>query len=379
MKFKTFLSEMDPKLDYHDTLNPEIWEYREGHYFLKQEVKKHLIKIADMFGETLNLLGSVVLDYVFTGSNANYNWTKLSDIDIHLLLDPVRLKDCEACKSGLEDCLQAKKTLWNDRHDIKIYGFDVEVYATAEPANLVSDAGVYSLLEDHWIKEPERKIFTIDSEAVKIKADAIAAEIDQLVDSKTTEQHEIHELLDRIARMRKSGIEVGGEYSVENLTFKALRNNGYIDKIRNYSVSATDKELSLESLNSKVEYEVVTNTNNLFKAKTEINGREINASFTLDNSDNWVYEFSEKVGSKNTVKLTGSGGEFKVFSFIKAFLEEFVASYQPECIEFTAFKGDKGRARLYEKMLHKLNLSGYEIDKDTSFEKEIVFRLVREE
>ena len=375
MKFKEFLSEMDPKLDYHDTLNPKIWEYREGHYFLKPEVKEHLIKIANSFGETLNLLGSIVIDYVFTGSNANYNWTSLSDIDVHLLLDPVRLNDCEACKSGLEDCLQAKKTLWNDRHDIKIYGFDVEVYATSEPENLVSDAGVYSLLEDRWIKEPERKIFTLDAEAVRVKAEALAVEIDQLVDAQTTEQHDVQELLGRIAKMRKAGLESGGEYSIENLTFKALRNNGYIDKIRNYSVSATDKELSLESLNSKIDYEVTVETNNRFKAKATINGREITASFSLDDDNFWIYEFTE--GSNRTVKLTGSGGEFQVFSFIRELLEEFVQRYQPEGIKFSADKSDKGRAELYYKMLQKLKLPKYELEKDASPEDETLFRLVQ--
>ena len=245
MKFKSYLSEMDPKLAYHDTLNPKIWKQENGVYVLDQEVKEHLIKIANMFGESLNLLGSVVIDYVFTGSNANFNWTELSDIDVHLLLDGTRLKDCEACKAGLEDCLQAKKTLWNDRHDIQIYGHDVEVYATSEPENIVSDAGVYSLLEDRWIREPSRKVFTIDSEAVRVKAEAIAKEIDQLVDSKTTDSHEIAIMLDRLAKFRKSGVETGGEFSIENLTWKALRNNGYIQKIRDYSVKSVDDQLSL--------------------------------------------------------------------------------------------------------------------------------------
>jgi hypothetical protein len=246
MKFKEFLIEMDPKLAYHDTLNPKIWKLEnDQHYVLDQQVKEHLLKIANMFAESLNLLGSVVKDYVFTGSNANFNWTDLSDVDVHLILDPERLKACPECKAGLEDCLQAKKSLWNDRHDIQIYGHDVEVYATAEEEKIVSDAGVYSLLDDRWIREPIKKQLTMDSDAVRSKAEALADEIDHLVDSKTTDKQEIENLLDKISKMRRSGLEKAGEYSVENLSFKALRNNGYIDKIRNYSVSATDKELSL--------------------------------------------------------------------------------------------------------------------------------------
>lgn len=361
MKFKEFLSEMDPKLDYHDTLNPKIWEYHEGTYVLNQEVKEHLIKIANMFGETLNLLGSVVIDYVLTGSNANYNWTSLSDIDVHLLLDPVRLNDCEACKSGLEDCLQAKKTLWNDRHDIKIYGFDVEVYATAEPENLISDAGVYSLLEDRWIKVPERKIFTLDAEAVKVKAEGFAAEIDQLVDSQTTEKHDINELLDRISKMRRAGLEKGGEYSIENLTFKALRNNGFIDKIRNYSVSATDKELSLESLNSQLDYEVTKNTAGVFVARAKIGDREIVFSANVgDESTTWNVEFYEKKSSeKRDYSLTGNGGEFKVFSLVVSILRDLIELKQPEVVVFTS--EESNRTSLYKKIAAKFGSYKLEI------------------
>lgn len=245
MKFKEYLSEMDPRLAYHDHLNPKLWKLVGDRYVLDHEVKEHLIKIANDFGDSLSLLGSVIKDYVFTGSNANYNWTDLSDVDVHLILDPVRLQNCEACKSGIEDCIQAKKSLWNDRHDIKMYGHEVEVYATTEEEQLVADSGSYSLLEDRWIRVPTKKEFTLDTESVRVKAESIAAEIDALVDGNTNDKHEIQEMLDKISRMRRAGLEKGGEFSIENLTWKALRNNGYIDKIRNYSVKATDDELSL--------------------------------------------------------------------------------------------------------------------------------------
>ena len=46
MKFKTFLeSEMQLKIEYHNTLNPAIWDSVGGEYKLKPEVRNHLIKI----------------------------------------------------------------------------------------------------------------------------------------------------------------------------------------------------------------------------------------------------------------------------------------------------------------------------------------------
>jgi hypothetical protein len=41
------------------------------------------------------------------------------------------------------------------------------------------------------------------------------------------------DLKDRIMQIRKSGLEKEGEYSPENLAFKYLRNEKYIEKLKN--------------------------------------------------------------------------------------------------------------------------------------------------
>jgi hypothetical protein len=170
----------------------------------------------------------------------------LSDLDVHILLDQEKLNSCTNCNVDLEDCLQAKKSLWNDRHDIMIYGHEVEVYVTTAAEKLIADSGTYSLLKDTWIHFPELKNMSIDTEQVKAKAEVIANEIDQVIRSKTDDREDIQDLLDKLSKMRRAGLEKGGEFSVENLTFKALRNNGYIDKIRHYAVKAQDDSLSLK-------------------------------------------------------------------------------------------------------------------------------------
>ena len=47
--------------------------------------------------------------------------------------------------------------------------------------------------------------------------------------------------------MRKAGLAQAGEFSVENLTYKTLRNLGYLDRLWNAGVEAEDRDLSLES------------------------------------------------------------------------------------------------------------------------------------
>jgi len=51
---------------------------------------------------------------------------------------------------------------------------------------------------------------------------------------------------DKIKKFRTSGLEKGGEYSYENLVFKFLRRNGYIQKLFDYKNNLIDKSLSIQ-------------------------------------------------------------------------------------------------------------------------------------
>ena len=46
--------------------------------------------------------------------------------------------------------------------------------------------------------------------------------------------------------MRLTGLSEEGELSTENLTFKKLRDNGYLQKLNDIIHTEFDKELSLE-------------------------------------------------------------------------------------------------------------------------------------
>ena len=56
---------------------------------------------------------------------------------------------------------------------------------------------------------------------------------------------DLNELKSKIKKFRQSGLEGGGEYSYENLTFKLLRRNGYIEKLMKIKTSIRNKKLSL--------------------------------------------------------------------------------------------------------------------------------------
>lgn len=223
----------------HDHLNPVIWD-EDGH--MKRLVREHLMEIAERFRDHLGV-DAKVRDVWLTGSLANYNWSPYSDVDLHLLLD---FKDVDEDEELVRELMLAKKDLWNDRHDVRIGPFDVELYA--QDVNEPHEAtGVYSVWNDRWLRRPSRERPKIDVRSVVRKATQAMRMIDKVLDDAACGHDCLDEAMDRIKAMRKCGLEEGGEYSIENLAFKLLRRNGYLEKLAEQRGARLDEELSLTS------------------------------------------------------------------------------------------------------------------------------------
>lgn len=221
-------------MKFHDQLNPKLWNKFE----LKEEVKDKLEEIAQAFIDYLNIPDEAILDIRITGSSANYNYTKHSDLDLHLIVDYEKVH--EECPI-VEGYLWSMKSAFNKEHDISIYGIDVEVYAEDSRQQAVSN-GVYSLFDDEWIRKPEKIEPTNNDAAVLAKYNEIKDAVEKLNDSEEAEL-----LLDKIYEMRKAGLTEQGEFSTENLAFKMLRNEGIIDRLKDIKKKNIDKQLTLES------------------------------------------------------------------------------------------------------------------------------------
>jgi hypothetical protein len=222
-------------IDYHDTLNPVAWE---GEH-LRPEVRRKLLEIAKVFVDYLEIPNFEIADIVLTGSLANYNYTKFSDFDLHVVTDYSNLQ----CDDLAEALYQAKKQIWNDRHDITIHGYDVELYVEDINQPPVS-AGTYSILDKKWINTPELKSPNIDRNAVNAKVTDLVKQIDHAIAS-ADEPSDIRRVTAKLRKMRQSGLDAGGEFSVENLAFKVLRNTGYISKLSKAFYHKQDDQLSL--------------------------------------------------------------------------------------------------------------------------------------
>ena len=243
----------------HQNLNQALWSDDDK---LKQEIKEKLIEIAERFIGKTQGADAEIKDITFTGSLANYNYSAFSDIDLHILID---FKEINDDIDLVKDYFNAVKALWNLLHDIRIKGYEVEVYV--QDAGLVGppeaeksreehiSSGVYSILDDEWLRKPEHKKAEIDNELITKKADSLMDQIDRALEVMEKGKHqEAHDraikIRKKIKKMRQAGLESDGEYSSENLAFKTLRNNGYLGKLSRLKRDAYDKMMSLNEQNT---------------------------------------------------------------------------------------------------------------------------------
>ena len=226
------------ELETHKTLNQKIWD----NFSLKHEILCKLTEIADVFMDTLQIQALPLTDVVFTGSLANYNYTDKSDIDLHLVVDFDTLGISP--ENFIQKYFNAKKTEFNQKHDITIYDYPVELYVedVSSPAKA---SGRYSIITESWLKTP--KGFTEDQE-IELGDNEVLQDLVKRINAVTASKgnyEDAEALLGEIYNLRASGLEHEGEMSIENMIFKALRNEDYIEKLKKYMDNEIDRKLSL--------------------------------------------------------------------------------------------------------------------------------------
>ena len=222
-----------------DTLSQDIFQGTK----VIESVRDKLLSIADKFIDFMGV-DFFVHDVVLTGSLANYNWSEFSDIDLHIIID----YEESGHKQGLlKEFFDAKKLAWNLTHNIKIKNYEVELYVQDIKEKHIS-SGVYSILNNKWVVEPQKAKQKIDDRGILEKGEEYAKIIDKLSEKKEKGEDvtsEIDDVKKKLKRFRQSGLDKGGEYSYENLTFKLLRRNGYIEKLFDLKKKSTDAKLSI--------------------------------------------------------------------------------------------------------------------------------------
>lgn len=237
-----------------DELMPKIWDGDK----LSSRVRLKLLDIADDFWDFLGTEWVKRKGILLLGSSCNYNWSKYSDIDVHIVVD---FSEVDDRTDFVEEYYNSKKNEWNSTHDkLRIYGHTVELYVEDVNADTES-SGVYDIEKNEWIKKPQKSDFSdimlnkydIKRIAAKImtKVDDIDEDMSQTKDKAVIRKlsKNLKSLISKVRSLRKEGLERSGEDDMFNIIYKVLRRSGYIDKMYNLIDSAYDKENSIDESN----------------------------------------------------------------------------------------------------------------------------------
>lgn len=235
---------IEEAIEKHDTLNPKIWN---SDNTLKKEVKEKIDEIVDTFKENLleDGIDLKIKDVIICGSNANYNYTENSDIDVHIISDT---KDLDCNKKHLPIIYNAYKKMFNDSYGIEFYGTEVEIYVENDKTGVTS-GGIYSVKDDKWLKEPSmvevpevnEKEFEEELSKWEDECNEILYNLEDIEDS----IRNIDTLLDELYEMRQDSIQKEGEFSIGNLVFKELRNKGFLTNLKGVKKELQSRLMSL--------------------------------------------------------------------------------------------------------------------------------------
>ena len=228
---------------YNDKLCPDFWTKVGTNYVLKPEISSALIKsVNDFKKEHIEEAGVVVnfKDVELVGSSTNYNWSKFSDVDLHIIVDysSLNMTPIEA-----EALFGAIKSNWNKKHKIKIKGHDLELnFENVGSKNSITS--IYSLKTNSWVKKPENKNPSFNKELIKQKHLDYKNKIENAMRSKNIT--DLKKVLDKIYTFRQAGLTKGGELSEENIVFKILRAQGYLDRLKDELDSVYDEKMTVK-------------------------------------------------------------------------------------------------------------------------------------
>lgn len=276
-------------IEKHETLNSKLFTKEEA---LKDRIREKMLEVVDEFLGNLKEqdIEIKVKDILLIGSNASYNYTKNSDIDLHVLVDTKAVKYDLDIANALYG---AYRTLFNKDLDIKLFDIPVEIFVELEDSPRVSN-GVYSVKNNKWIKKPviedipeyDKKVLNELVDKWEIKCKKL---IDDIKADKLSDETKVVKIIEDIyEKLRKKGI-AKGEYSEENLAFKELRNKGYLDQLKQSKNNLVSKRLSLEErLNEQTRKNLCTQIAQIAKSQPIIQ----------DNGMFYIYNLKEsQVGS----------------------------------------------------------------------------------
>jgi len=351
---------------FHDKLNPKLWNGTK----LRPEVEQQLKTIAQDFLQELGIHDLDVKDITISGSNAAYSYTEYSDLDLHILVDMGNLPTNEVYK----ELFNAKKTIYNDTHDIKIHKIPVELYMQDSRQPVVS-LGEYSVMNSEWIKIPTKRRSDFDQTATKSKYEKLLDVI--AIALKSRKYSKVKHIIDTIKRYRQAGLDKGGEFGPENLAYKMLRSQGYITKLYDLKNKLHSEILTVETMYQNID-EAFDQPYPITWEKGDYG--DTDAVAKLPDGTNLIIMFDQQHGDEseevtqvefyrnNSQEVTSDGDAQRVFATVLTAIQQYVKEYKPQTLTFSASKDNwakqqqnsESRTKLYDRLVQRYSKSwGY--------------------
>ena len=351
---------------FHDQLNPKLWR---GQH-LRPEVKDQLEIITKDFLEELGINGLDVKDITVSGSNAAYSYTRHSDLDLHILVDMSKYPDDDVYR----ELFDAKKTIYNDTHDIKIHGVPVELYVQDSSQPVVS-LGEYSLMNDKWIRIPTKRRANFDQTATKRKYEKLLKLAKLALHSKKYKK--VSDILKTIKRYRQAGLDKGGEFGPENLAYKALRSQGYITKLYDLKNKLHSEALTIETMYQNIDeafdqpYPLKWETSDYgdVDALARLpDGSPLSIMFNQQQDNDGEAITQVEFYRNNSQEVTGEGDAQRIFATVLNAIQKYIKKYKPLRLTFSASKlldpstyydpdelvpNPESRAKLYDRLVQR--------------------------
>jgi hypothetical protein len=357
-------------ITFHDKLNPKLWNGTK----LRPEVKQQLEAIADDFLQEMGIHDLDVRDITVSGSNAAFSYTNHSDLDLHILVNISDLPHSEIYK----ELFHAKKTLYNDTHDITIHRVPIELYVQDASEPVVS-LGEYSIKNDEWLKIPTKRRANFDQNATKAKYEKLLDIVKQAIASNNL--NKIQKVLKKIKQYRQAGLDKGGEFGPENLAFKALRSQGYITKLYDLRDKLHSQHLTIENMYQPIKDDVNEAFNQPYPIKWEKGDHgDLDALAKLPDGSPLSIMFNQEQDAdgdeitqvefyrSNSQEVTGEGDAQRIFATVLTAIQQYIKKQKPLRLTFSASKqvdpstyyepdepqpNPESRAKLYDRLVQR--------------------------
>ena len=234
----------------HADLSPLLWDENGD---VRPELLPKLMALAQAYVEFCKIPEDVkVQDITLTGSLSGYNYTKYSDLDIHVIID---YNDIPATEELVTNYFMMKKDMWADEFDLKFFTYPIEMYVQDLSQYRGGTSPQFSLMNQKWVHDPVKPEDDFDETTVVKKSKDIMHQVTELEDEVFNDPDfdaedaldELAKLKDKIKTMRVAAIKQSGDFGTGNLVFKVLRNSGFLQRITDLKKYITEKNLSIQN------------------------------------------------------------------------------------------------------------------------------------